>query len=245
MKWDYFAKGNFFMFRLRFDCPFGGYGDKLFGIGLVLVMISVFMTVINDGDIILAVIIPALTVIMGGYIWANRLTPLDRKNMDKAELPLWRPLTDDEREKLLKKKKFSILSYVVGLSVPLGLMLPPRGSSSNNVPLEERTTTKLAIAVAIVIGILMIIGYINSLRWKTVDDTAVCTVVPVHLHFSVEHHSRRSSWTSEHIVIYLPDAKYVLRSTLAGSQTVKIVRYGGMLAYFEDDADDELLMWND
>lgn len=234
------------MFRLRFDCPFGGNGDKLFGIGLVLVMISVFMTVINDGDIILAVIIPALTVLMGGYIWANRITPLDRQNMEKAELPLWRPLTDDEREKLLKKKKFSIMSYIVGLFVPLGLMLPPRSSSaSNDVPFEDRISTKLAIAVLIVIVVMMILGYINSLRWKTVDDTAVCTVVPVHLHFSVEHHSRRSSWTSEHIVIYLPDGKYVLRSDLAGSQTVKIVRYGGMLAYFEDDADDEVLMWSD
>lgn len=227
------------MFRLRFYCPFGGYGYNVFLIGIVLVIISFLMTAINDGNIIAAVMIPAFTVLIGGYIRANRITGLDKRNMDKAELPLWRPLTDDERGKLMKTKSRSIIFYIIiFVAVVLFLIVPPRGGRV----FVDRLTMSIGVVTLIAIAVVLILDYINCLRWKNIDDTALCAVVPVHLHFSVEHHSRRNGWTDDYIVIYLPDGKYALKSYLAGSQTVKLVRYGGMLTYFEDDANNDVIM---
>lgn len=231
------------MFRLRFDCPFGGHGHNVFWIGILLVLLSVLMTVINDGNIIAAVVIPAVTVLIGGYIWANRITELDRKNMNKAELPLWRPLTDDERKKVLKRKKFSLVSYIIMFAtVALFLIMPPKNSSART-GFEDKYTRMIGFTALEVMAAVMVLDYINCLRWKSIDDTAVCTEVPVHLHFSIEHYNRGSSYTTDYIVIYLPDGKYVLRSNLAGSQTVKLVRYNGMLMYFEDDVDEDVVAW--
>ena len=229
------------MFRLKFNCPFGGHGYNVLWTGILLIFISVFMTVCNDGNIIAAAVIPALTVLIGGYLWINRITPLDRYNMDKAELPLWRPLTSDEREKVLKKKNFSF-SYYIFMSAIAGILmvLPARNYSG----FMDKYKMTAAVFSLIAIAVVMILDYINCLMWKSIDDTAVCAEVPISLHYSVEHYNRGSSWTNDYIVIYLPDGKYVLRSTLEGSQTVKLVRYAGMLTYFEDDADEDVLRWS-
>ena len=232
------------MFRLKLNCPFGGHGHNVFWIGILLVAISVFMTVCNNGNIIAAAVIPALTVLIGGYLWINRITPLDRYNMDKAELPLWRPLTDEEREKVLKKKSFNFIPYLILFAALAVFMLsPPKNSSQPRVLMDKYTMT-IAICILIAIAVVMILDYINRLMWKSIDETAVCAEVPVYLHFSVEHHNRESSWTNDYIVIYLPDGKYVLRSTLKGSQTVKLVRFAGMLTYIEDNVDEDVLRWS-
>ncbi len=229
------------MFRLKFNCPFGGHGYNVLWTGILLIFISVFMTVCNDGNIIAAAVIPALTVLIGGYLWINRITPLDRYNMDKAELPLWRPLTSDEREKVLKKKNFSFSYYIFMFAIAVILMMLPARNSSGFMDKYKMTATVFSL---IAIAVVMILDYINCLMWKSIDDTAVCAEVPISLHYSVEHYNRGSSWTNDYIVIYLPDGKYVLRSTLKGSQTVKLVRYAGMLMYFEDDADEDVLRWS-
>ncbi len=230
------------MFRLKLSCPFGGHGHSVLWTGIGLVAISVFMTVCSNGNIIAAAVIPALTVLIGGYVWINRITPLDRYNMDKAELPLWRPLTADEREKVLKKKNFSFSYYIfIFAFVAVFITLPPRNSTQSTAFTDYRMTIAVFILISTIV--VMMLDYINRLMWKNIDDTAVCAEVPVSLHYSVEHNIRGSSWTDDYIVIYLPDGKYVLRSTLKGSQTVKLVRYAGMLTYIEDNVDDDVLRW--
>lgn len=66
------------MFRLRFKCPFGGHGHDIFWIGIVLVTVCVLIAVFKDGNIIAAVIIPVFTVLISGYIWANRMAVCSR-----------------------------------------------------------------------------------------------------------------------------------------------------------------------
>lgn len=232
------------MFRLRLYCPFGGHGHNVFFLGVVLVSISVIVTVFNNGNIIASAIIPAIVVLVGGYIWANRITPLDKRNMDKADYPLWHPLTADDRKKVLENRKFRLSSYIfMFVVIVIFAITPARNSSSRGNQFSDSISSKLAFAIIALLAVVMVIDYINSLRWKTINDTGVCAVVPVHLHFSVEHYSRGSRWTNNYIVIYLPDSKYILPSNIAGSKTVKIVRFSGMLTYFEDDVDEELLKW--
>ncbi|MBO5318668.1 MAG: hypothetical protein J6B01_02535 [Ruminococcus sp.] len=234
------------MFRLRLYCPFGGHGHNIFFLGVVLVSLSVMTAVSNNWNIFASIIIPTITVFVGGYIWVNRITYLDKRNMDKADFLLWHPLSDDDREKVIEGRTFSLSSYIFILAIiVIFAITPAKNSSSRGNQFSDSISPKISFAVMTLLAVVMVLDYINSLRWKTVDDTAVCAVVPVHLHFSVEHYSRGSRWTNNYIVIYLPDGKYILPSDLEGSQSVKIVKFGGMLTYFEDDVDEELLKWKE
>ena len=71
--------------------------------------------------------------------------------------------------------------------------------------------------------------------WKTIDNTAVFTTVPVHHMFDVVHKNRRSrsEWTESYIVVYLPDGRYVLHAQKGDGDArgITFVKYRGSVMW--------------
>lgn len=217
------------MFNLRLCCPFCGYGPRVLSITTVITMISASAAAFNDLDIIPVVLAAVILSPIAGFIWCNRLTKLDRAWMEAAELPLWRALTDEEklqmREKTVFKPWMYVFAYIIIITIALCQSIPE---------ISEEYVPKAAIVIMLTaVTAIMIWDYIRSRNWSDSGDEAVCTEVPVHRRYEVTHHYRGGSYTTQHLVIYLPDGKYVLENHVPRCETVKIIKYGGMAAYIE------------
>lgn len=217
------------MFSLRLCCPFCGYGPRVLSITVLITMMCASAAAFNDLNIIPVVLAAGILSPIAGFIWCNRLTKLDRAWMEAAELPLWRPLTDEE--KLLMKEKtvfrpwMFAFAYMIIITIAICQSMPE--ISQEFVPISAIVVMLIAVTA------IMIWDYIRSRHWSDSGDEAVCTEVSVHRRYEITHYSRGGSYTTQHLVIYLPDGKYVLENNVPRCETVKIIKYGGMAAYFE------------
>lgn len=217
--------------RFGLSCPFCGYGYRLGKIAFVSDMICLLLGVLYDWNLAAALLIPPLLVMVVGFFWCNRLTAQDRALIESADYLLWTPLTEEDRQQITKRHSphFVMLLFML-LCMPLALM----GGRGGPLTLEEfRQRAKILFIAALFAAFAAVLGHMNEKLWRSVDDTAVCAIVPVSSYYWVYTRTRRETITSRYMVIHLPEGRYVLEQHTASCSAVKLVRCKGMLCYIE------------
>lgn len=195
----------------------------------------------NSSFLLLMPVIPAIALIVCFCI-AQHLRKDEREIIANTTEPVWHPLKDAVRAKIIEK--YSVTQYSFGkmllgsfgaaaiVSVCGFFLCRSSGIGYDNPVL---LTTIIPFGTA---GIAMIALYLNkslSKKWLNIYDSAECTIVPVARSYSVKHRYG----TSHYAVFYQSDGRYVLDvdPTEQDAVSLIIIRYRGALTWLPVMAD--------
>lgn len=228
---------NRFQLRFGLSCPFCGYGQRVAKIALVVSLAMSVFAAFRDWNIFTAFLVTFFLIILGGFLWCNRLSAHDRACIDAADYLLWMPITEPDRQQLVRNtSKISVGAVVyAAILLLIGLFDVMNEDNDHIIDLEgvSRRLPYIAVSAA-VIGFLFVLTYMQDKLWRGVDDSAMCAEVPVSGYYSVEEsRGKGATCITDYLIIYLPTGKYVLRQNVSGCRRIKLVRYQGMMTYIE------------
>ena len=214
------------MWKIRLNNLFGGYGDHVAVLSVLLVAFSMPIAMEFDRiqysviGILLGIIIPcAITLI---YLY---FTPSVRNKVRSAAEPEWRHLKPSEYDEVLRQKvkKSPAMKYLLFAQIPiiiLGLIL-----SRDHGPVSFLIFESVAVSVA---GTHFIVTALSAAKWINLDGSAEVLEIETEDSYFVKSFSRTGSKGQYYFVFYLPSGKYVVsQDQLYFGTTVKIVRWAG------------------
>lgn len=217
------------MNKLKFSCPFGGKTYPAYIVGAI-VCIAPMMALAN-GQFISGMIgtIFLVLVVLGISFWMeHRLDDAEQELVDHIEAPLWENAPPELLESI-RKRTHRLSSTDIAALVLLVAMLMCLPFYSV-MPGSDR-----AGFFFMLIGSLAVLffSFLRGAMWRTVDETAMFILVPVHHTYSVTHHSKYSTYEEYYHVLYLPEGRFILHAKPedADAVYVNIVKYRGMITW--------------
>ena len=237
------------MKRLRLKCPFCGYGTIVAWITLFISSFAgaFFGLIYADransiGAAFISTVITALLTLTASLLWLNRTTDEEKARIQTADAPVWRK--PSRQEKSLASATMVVLHFefiIIFAIVILTLFALIASSDFKITPLF----IIIISAVFLFIATIYIWHILRDRIWRSMDDTAVCTVLSVSSVYIVKS-SSRSNWSvTNYAVIYTNEGKLILPAktvNISRSEAKKyrpekiericIVKYKGMITYF-------------
>ena len=206
------------MKRLKLKCPFAGYGTRVAWITLFISSIAgtfFGLCFVDKTDSIesaytasfISIVIATLLTLAISFLWINRLTDEERIKIQNADELVWRK--PSRWEKNLAAATMVVLHFgfiIIFATVILVIFTLTAGSDFKVTPLF----IIIIAAVFLFIAAVYIWHILRYRIWRNMDDTAVCTTLPVSYVYVVKS-SSRSNWTvTNYAVIYTNEGKLVL-----------------------------------
>ena len=219
------------MKRLKFLCPFGGkkYPSVALALGLIIPMILSTKGVISVDTAFWLMIF--LTVFFLGicFYLANRLTKEEQSIVERTAAPLWEPVTPELVELMqgtterFNNTEVTLISIAIIMGI-MGIMPDPRSGGTR--------TYILAIGFLFAAATVAL-HFLRRVIWRSLDETAVYTVIPVHDIYDVTHRTRHGSYTISYLVFYQPDGRYVLKAKpgTADAGAIAVVKFHGLMTW--------------
>lgn len=237
------------MKKLKLICPFHGYGDRIFGITLLVFIIAMFINNSKSTEdstkpdilIFVAIGVIALMVLGIAVLLIAHESKEDRLFKEHAEPLEWIAVEDWEKEEIEALERPSYLSYGVLILLEIVMLAFGKGEM-----------ILLLVAMLSITIILFIINIVSYSMWKNMDSTAVKAVIPINRTYSVSRHVKHHGSVYKHFhEIYTPDGKIVLphreiksnpfapseyhkTSSISGIYTnIIVVKYKNLITYIE------------
>ncbi|MBR5372885.1 MAG: hypothetical protein IK130_11810 [Oscillospiraceae bacterium] len=226
------------MKRLKYLHPFCGKVFPLYLMGGAAIA-GMFGCLSNDGEhLTLWIILPVLLAAVGSYVFLHIPDDHDREAKQDASYPLWTPLPGKLLNRIRSMEEGSqmnapamvVVALICGVVVFAFTRIPPRGSARCDVPME--TSAAIGLIVGSIAFFVILYLQFRSRIWSGIDESAVCTVIPIDHFYDVTHHGRHSeTWVTSYIVFYQPDGRYIIRAPegSGGADSVTVVKYRGMI----------------
>lgn len=219
------------MKRLKYSCPFGGkvYPFYLALASVFVPTIGMLFTDINPFFQLVLMFACPLAVLTACFFMNQNLTSDEREICAATELPLWLPanpaLAAAVRERVTFPNEATL--YAVLFSVICGgnLLLPRMSGGS----LSSALVCCLAPA-----GIFVTFQLIHVMIWRTLDETAVYTIIPIDHMYDVKHTGKHGRvWYESYLVFYQPDGRYTLHAKTGdgSANCVVIVKHRGLVTW--------------
>jgi hypothetical protein len=219
------------MKRLKMQCPFGGKKYPPVAAGITGLGAATFCGLQLDlpaDSCLTAMLLAVIVVLLLCYVFENRLTPAEQKAIARSEFPLWLPVTADIISRVRSIKRIiDPKALICGIGcIVLGLL------TGAQLWLTEGEGTVCKAVVVLGIGIL-VFGFVRCMIWRSIDDTAVYTFIPIDHMYDVTHHHKDGDYTLSYLVFYLPDGKYVLRARSGSGDygAIAVVKYRHLVTW--------------
>ena len=213
---------------LKFTCPFGGKKYPLIIAGIILIALPVTLLNVTESERVPEyTLLAVFAALIGCWYFEQRLTAEEREICDGTMSPLWEPVPEDVLAQLSEQTQHISREVVTVMTISgafaFGFRFPKRG---------EPNMTGMSICIIILLAAFGL-DLVRRLLWKTVDSTAVCTVIPIDHMYDVTHHSKRSTWEVSYLVFYQPEGRYVLRAKggSGDADRIAVVKYHGMVTW--------------
>lgn len=238
------------MKRLKYRCMFGGKDYP------VHVCTAVFMVMIVVSISFPPLFIITPFIVIGAFLlclWHERgLDDNEQELVSHLSYPLWQPVTEDIKTIIAEKhenaqftpSQIVSASALTAAAVMGSVLLFTPHSMKNSFSMLP--VGAFAALCGICVCIFMIVRKSISTNWMEMDETAVCTKIPIDHMYDITHRGRNGNRiTYSYLVFYQPDGRYILPAP-AGSgycNIVLIVKYGKSLIWMpiHEDHPEELL----
>ena len=184
-----------------------------------------------DGGYLPAALFAFALTMIACLIIERSLSPEERRLIAESQSPLWHPINENVRRKLMSKYdntqisvvSMAVSSAVIGVIVFVLGILPGRHSLEFKDP---AVILPIAAGAAVISFVFLLLRKGRGASWLDIDETATYTVIPVHHCYDVTHYSRNRmrslssnsfdssffrTWITRYLVFYQPDGRYVLR----------------------------------
>jgi len=168
----------------------------------------------------------------------------EKELIEKADAPLWKELSDEEKKKISEKKPMSIKVLAIWIAVIIIFMFI--GYNLCN----DETISMIIVFFSALCCVAAMYKYIDSNIWADIDDTAVYQELTVHhciikkhlptrkrLYYYTKSYSElyqkdlKNIIVNRYLVCYHSSGKYIFCSIedIHNPETVMIVKYKGKL----------------
>lgn len=219
------------MKRLKIQCPFGGKTYPAIAsavVGFAALTFCSFNMNLPWDSTVLAMVLAVFVVLLLCYGWEQHLTPAEEEAIANAQYPLWEPVNEDIVDRVRSLKWFISLNGALAgcLFLFLGLI--------TGLPNLVREGGFGISALLFLIGMIIItVDFFRCMLWRSIDETAVYTFIPIDHMYDVTHHHNDGDYTTSYLVFYLPDGKYVLRARAGSGDygAIAVVKFHHMITW--------------
>lgn len=236
------------MKRLRYGCPFYGYGMEVAYLCILLWVVTLLWCVLSDANLPLWVsLLPSVGCALAAYLWLHRLREEERVWIADAPPLLWQPATAADcvavQHASMQSRAFCVWMLLLGGVLVAGLFY---------LRADAVLTCVFSLTMVVCIG-TVVCAYLRARLWQELDETALAARIPVqHFFMRVQFmggdrlprltrtyegyyaQKRGRKVSKQYLVCYLPDGKYVLYQDppAVNPQWIRVVQYRGQIRWY-------------
>ena len=173
------------MKRLKFRCPFKGYGFKITIVSMILSIFTALGMLIlfaekNVDYLLPFVIIPFILIEMLAYLFVNRISSEEKELIAEADELCWESLDNWMYEAVKDKYRINWIVFII-LCVLAATFFVVYFIKTKNLVTSFMLFVTFAAAIFIWLGVS---AFLRK-RWSAIDSTAECTVLKSHHIYTV------------------------------------------------------------
>ncbi|MBQ2823510.1 MAG: hypothetical protein IJF18_02925 [Oscillospiraceae bacterium] len=221
------------MKRLKFRCPFKGYGFKITIVSMILSIFTALGMLIlfaekNVDYLLPFVIIPFILIEMLAYLFVNRISSEEKELIAEADELCWESLDNWMYEAVKDKYRINWIVFII-LCVLAATFFVVYFIKTKNLVTSFMLFVTFAAAIFIWLGVS---AFLRK-RWSAIDSTAECTVLKSHHIYTVKSYGRGRVYYDNYYVFYTPNGRLVLKKEQENCSKVCVIKFNGMITYIE------------